>query len=83
MQAIESNFKRNLAPLFKVKQAICEVMDADPKRLVIDKINKKVFKVDGSDLQLVCTMMASGIIKWEDNVDMRVQNRFKELSLNH
>ena len=77
------NFERNLAHLFKVKRAICEVMDADPKRLVIDKINKMVFNVDGSDLQLVCTMMASGILKWEDSVDMRVQNPFKELIINH
>ena len=52
-------FKRNLAPLFKVKRAIREVMDADPKRLVIDKINKKVFNVDGSDLQLICTYQES------------------------
>ena len=62
---------------------MCEVMDADPKRLVIDKINKKIFNVDESDLQLICTMMASGVVKWEDNLDMRIQNRFKELSLNH
>ena len=58
-------------------------MDADPKRLVIDKINKKVFNVDGSELQLICTMMASGIVEWEENVDMRYKNRFKELVTDH
>ena len=77
------DFKRTLAPLFTVKRAICEVMDPDPKRLVIDKIIKKVFNVDGSDLQLICAMMASGTVKWEDNVDTRVLNRFKELATNH
>ena len=59
------DFKNKLAHLFKVKQAICEVMDADPKRLVINKINKNVFNVDGSDLQLIVTMMISGAVKWE------------------
>ena len=77
------DFKRNLALLFKVKRAICEVMDADPKRLVIDKIKSKVFNVNGSDLQLIFTMMTSGTVKWEANVDMRFQHLFKELATNH
>ena len=77
------DFTRTLNHLFNVKGAICQVMDADPKRLVIDKINNKVFNVDGSDLQLICTMTASGIIKYEDNVDMLVQNRFNELITNY
>ena len=68
-------------PRFSRDADLSCLVNADPKR--IDKINKKVFNVDGADLQLVCTTMASGVIKCEDNVDMRVQNRFKELTFNH
>ena len=53
-------------------------MDVDQKRFVIDEVNKKVFNADGFDLKLLNIMMASGIIEWETNMDMRVQNRFKE-----
>ena len=55
------------------------MMDIDPKRVVIDKINKKVFNVDGSNFQLICMMMTSGIVSWEDNMNTRVQIRFEEL----
>ena len=46
------NFKRNLVLLFKVQRAICEVMDVDAKRFVIDNVKEKIF-MNGLDVQLI------------------------------
>ena len=40
-----ANFQRNLAPLFKVKRAICELKNIDGSKIVISKINKKVLLI--------------------------------------
>ena len=44
------DFKRNLTPLFKQKQAICEEMDLALNRLATGRIIKKIFNDDDSDL---------------------------------
>ena len=61
-----------MAPLFKIKRALCEIMDIDAKRIMIDKISKKVLYVNGSDILLVNTLMPTGVVKWEADVDQRV-----------
>ena len=64
--------------LFEIKRALCEVMDIVAKRIIINKINKKVLYVNGSDLQFVSILMPTGIVNPEANVDQRVQDRYKE-----
>ena len=55
-----ANFLCNLAPLFKVKRAICELKNIDGSKVVISKTDKKVFFVEGTELRLVCGLLPSG-----------------------
>ena len=66
-------------PLLQVKPAICETMDVDGSQIVIVKADKKVFNVNGSDLQLIASLMRSGIIQWEAGIDEKIKARYTEL----
>ena len=46
-------FNQKMKLLFKMKRTICEIMECDAKRIVIDKSEKKTFYVNGSDLQFI------------------------------
>ena len=53
-------FRRELGPLFKAKRAISETMAIEGNRVVINKIQKKIFFVDGSELRPVCQLSRDG-----------------------
>ena len=72
-------FKRELGPLFKAKRAICEVMAIDGNRVVIHKIQKKIFFVDGSELRPVCQLSKDGTMQFESNIEQVVQDRYTAL----
>ena len=52
-------------PLMKVKRAICETMQVEGEQIVIGMADKKVFCINGTDLQFLATLMPSGVIQWE------------------
>ena len=55
--------------LFKIKTAICKITLHDACQIVLNKINKNVYVVDGSELRVVCKLISSGIMKWESEID--------------
>ena len=63
----------------KVKRAICETMDVDGSQIVIGKNDKKVLNVHGSDLQLIASLMPSGTIQWEAEIDEKIKVRYAEV----
>ena len=72
-------FRRELGPLSKVKRAICESMVIDGNRVVINKIQKKIFFVDGSELRPVCQLNKDGTMQFESNIEQVVQDRYTAL----
>ena len=46
------DLKEKLTLLLKIKRAICENIDFDLKRLVIDKISKKIFNNNESNIDM-------------------------------
>ena len=68
-----------MAPLLKVKRAICETMDVDGSQIGIGKNDKKKINVHGSDLQLIASLMPSGIIQWEAGIYENIKARYIEL----
>ena len=63
----------------KKKRAICETMQIEDEQIVIGKAYKKVYWINGTDLQLLATLMSSGVIKWEPEVGEAVRNKYSEL----
>ena len=69
-------FTRELAPLFKVKRAACEVMQIDGFQIVVSKVDKKVLYVKGFELLLIAEFLLSGILKWQLAVQKEVQDAY-------
>ena len=62
-----------------MKRAICETMDVDGSQIVIHKKTMKIFNIHGSDLQLIASLMPSGTIQLEAEVDEKIKARYIEL----
>ena len=72
-------YRKNLAPLFKAKRAICEINDVDGTRIVEYKNNKKVFYVEGSELRLVCKLFPNGSMQWNNDIEQSVRDKYLTL----
>ena len=66
-------FNQKMKLIFQMKRTICEIMECDAKRIAIDKSGKKVFYINGADLQFVCALLSSGTAKWEDAIDEKIK----------
>ena len=51
-------------------------MAIDGNRVVINKIQKKIFVFDGSELRPVCQLSRDGTMQWEINIEQLVQDRY-------
>ena len=69
-------YRKNLAPLFKAKRAICEINDVDGARIVLHKNDKKVFYVEGSELRLVCKLLPNGSMQWDNDIEQSVRDKY-------
>ena len=69
-------FIRELAPLYKVKRAACEVMQLEGFQIVVSKVDKKVFYVKGFELLLIAEFLPSGVMKWQPIVQKEVQDAY-------
>ena len=63
----------------KTKQGIIEKLNAAPDVLVVNKKNKKLKKVIGSDLHLVATFTPPDTIDWKNSVPQDCRNYCLEL----
>ena len=72
-------YRKNLASLFKVKRAICEINDVDGVRIVVHKNDKKVFYVEDSELRLVCKLFPNGSMQWDNDVEQSVRDKYLAL----
>ena len=66
-------------PLFEIKTAICEVTHSNASQIVLNKIEKKVYFVDGSELRLVCKLMPSGNMDLEEDIDETIRTKSASL----
>ena len=66
-------------PLFKVKNSICEITHHDAFQIAVNKIDKKVYFVDDSELRLVCKLMPSGNMEWEEEIDETIRAQYVSL----
>ena len=51
-------------------------MQVEGDHIVIGKADKKVFCINGTDLQLLATLMSSGVIQWESEVGEVVKTKY-------
>ena len=56
-------------------------MESDAKQIEIDKSWKNIFYKNGSDLQLNCTLLSSGIAKLEEVIEEKIKTRSNDLML--
>ena len=73
-------FNRNIRPLYKVNRAICKVMGTDDNQIMVSKVDKKVFFVEGTELRLICSLMPSGSMTWDPIIIQQVKERHEELT---
>ena len=74
-----ADYHKNLAPLFKTKRAICETNDIDGAQILVHKIAKKVFFVEGSELRLVCALQPNGSMQWDADITQNVRDKYLAL----
>ena len=63
-----TKFQKDLMPSFKVKKAIYEVTHHEASKIVLNKVEMKVYFLDGSELRLVCKSISSGYTEWEEDI---------------
>ena len=71
-----AHFKKHLDPLFKAKRALCSTMNLDGTQVVVNKITKKVYYVEGFELRLICEYLPIGIMRWSPDVIQTVQDAY-------
>ena len=76
-------YRKNLALLFKAKRVICEINDVDGTLIVVDKNDKKVFYVEGSELLLVCKLLPNGSMQWDNDIEQAVRDKYLALMAGH
>ena len=74
-----AHFKKYLDPLFKAKRALCSTMNLDGTQVVVNKITKKLYYVEGSELRLICELLPSGVMQWTPDVIQSVQDAYATL----
>ena len=74
-----AHFKKYLDPLFKAKRVLCSTMNLDGTQVVVNKITKKLYYVEGSELRLVCELLPSGVMQWTPDVIQSVQDAYATL----
>ena len=72
-------FKKYVEELFKAKRAICECLTFDGVRVVINKTDKKIFYVDGTEFKFICDMSSNGTMQWISEVVQEVRDRYAAL----
>ena len=45
-------------------------------KMIVNKIYKNVYFVNGSELQLICELMPSGIMEWESDIDEIIRTKY-------
>ena len=71
-----AHFKKYLDPLFKAKRVLCSTMNLDGTQVVVNKITKKLYYVEGSELCLICELLSSGVMQWTPDVIQSVQDTY-------
>ena len=51
-------------------------MNLDGTQVVVNKITKKLYYVEGSELRLVCELLPSGVMQWTPDVIQSVQDAY-------
>ena len=54
-------------------------MDIDGNQINTCKNDEAIFNIHGSDLQLIASLMLSGIIQWEAGICEKIKARYVEL----
>ena len=68
-------------PLFKLKNAIFEVTHHDASQIVLNKIEKKIYFANGSELRLVCKLIPSGDMECEEEIDETIRAKYASLMI--
>ena len=79
MSLFKNKVTDNFNAINKSKLAICETMQDEGIRIKIGNANKKVFCITAIDLQLLATLMSSGVMRWESEVGEVVKTKYCEL----
>ena len=67
-------------PLFKAKRALCSTMNLDGTQVVVNKITKKKYYVEGFELRLICELLPNGTMQWTPDVVQTVQDTYATLT---
>ena len=51
-------------------------MNLDGTQVVVNKITKKVYYVEGFELRLICEYLPTGIMRWSPDVIQTVQDAY-------
>ena len=51
-------------------------MNLDGTQVVVNKITKKLYYVEGSELRLICELLPSGVMQWTPDVIQSVQDAY-------
>ncbi len=80
-KADRQRFNNEVKPLYKIKRAILELTHGlDSKQIVVDKVAKQVYMVDGHRLKLLAEMISKTNIKWHNNdIGQDIKDRAKAL----
>ena len=54
-------------------------MNLDGTQVVVNKITKKLYYVEGSELRLVCELLPNGVMQWIPNIIQPLQDAYKTL----
>ena len=56
-------------------------MNLDGTQVVKNKITKKLYYAEGSELRLVCELLPSGVMQWTPDVIQSVQDAYATLMI--
>ena len=68
-----------VCPLFKAKRAIYELTKVDIHSIVVDKIKRVTYIVDGHTMRAIATLNAIGQLEWSPQVEASIRERTQEL----
>ena len=72
-------FKREFAPCFKIKRAVCEIAGCDGKDVVVDKKEKEVSFRNVYDLKLIAKVYSKSNVMWGAGVSEDIKERATSL----
>ena len=56
-------------------------MNLDDTQVAVNKIIKKLYYVEGSELRLICELLSSGVMQWTPDVIQSVQDAYATLMI--